>query len=257
MKTNFYKSLLDELEGASVHDSIAKSAAAADAAKTASAHTACLRQLPRELRPMERLRKEGREALSDKELLALLLWTGVKGTDVMTLSGDLLKRIDSEKTIPTVDELCKLTGLGQSKACSVVAMLEFGRRRWGTQGKRVRCPSDIFELIRHYADCPQEQFIALSLNGAHEVLATRIVTTGLVNKTIVHPREVFADAIGDRASAVCVAHNHPSGDAKPSPKDDETTHRLKDAGGVLGIRLLDHLVFTKDAYYSYLQSKRL
>ncbi|MDR3302519.1 MAG: DNA repair protein RadC [Spirochaetaceae bacterium] len=252
MKSDFYKSLMEELEVDCVDEALDGGIKPEQGAAIISQ----LGSMPEELRPRERLCSEGRESLSDRELLALLLSTGIKGKGVMVLAEELLEKIDGGKNIPTVAELCKLTGLGRSKACAIIAMLEFGRRRWGIQGRRVSYPAEVFQLIRHYADCPQERFIALSMNGAHEILATRIVTIGLVNRTIVHPREVFADIIGDRASAVCVAHNHPSGSIQPSIEDDEITERLKNAAGILGIHFLDHIIFTKDAFYSYNQAKR-
>jgi DNA repair protein RadC len=135
-------------------------------------------------------------------------------------------------------------------------MLEFGRRKWAVS-QRIRQPADIYSLIRHYADRRQERFICLSLNGAHEVLAIRIVTVGLVNRTIVHPREVFADTILDRAASVIVAHNHPSGDLHPSGEDDEITSRLRAAAEILGLNFLDHLIFSEAAWFSYRQSGRL
>jgi DNA repair protein RadC len=135
-------------------------------------------------------------------------------------------------------------------------MLEFGRRRWGSAGTMVKHPSDIFTLIRHHADRKQERFLSISLNGAHEVLAVRVVTVGLVNRTIVHPREVFADIIPDRAAAFIVAHNHPSGNLNPSPEDDEITNRLKDSAEILGLRFLDHLIFSQEAFFSYSQEGR-
>jgi DNA repair protein RadC len=138
----------------------------------------------------------------------------------------------------------------------VVAMLEFGRRKWAG-GVKIKHPQDIFNLIRHYADRRQEHFLCLSLNGAHEVIATRVVTIGLVNRTIVHPREVFADPLMDRASAVIVAHNHPSGQLMPSPEDDEITLRLKVTAEILGFNFLDHVIFSEASYFSYRQSKRL
>jgi DNA repair protein RadC len=213
--------------------------------------------LPPSQRPRERLCGEGPEALSDQDLLSILLNSGVRGKNVTILAGELLERLDREKGIPPVEELARLAGLGKSKAGAVVAMLEFGRRRWGAAGTRIRQPGDIFSLIRHYADRRQERFICLSLNGAHEVLAVRIVTVGLVNKTIVHPREVYADPILDRASAVAVAHNHPSGQLEPSEEDNEITLRLESAAEILGIRFLDHLIFSEAAYYSFRQSGRL
>ena len=206
--------------------------------------------LPKKERPRERLIRSGPEALSDQDLLSIILVSGVRGKNVTLLAGELLEKLDREKNIPPVKELRSLAGLGESKACAVAAMLEFGRRKWAG-GQRIRQPGDIYSLIRHHADRQQERFICISLNGAHELLATRIVTIGLVNRTIVHPREVFADPIIDRASAIAVAHNHPSGNVHPSGEDNEITTRLKMAADILGINFLDHLIFSETAYFSF------
>jgi DNA repair protein RadC len=215
---------------------------------------ACLiapQNLPEDMRPRERLIREGPAALRDSELLAILLNTGAKGKNVNVLADELREMLDANKNIPSVKELSALMGIGGCKACAIAAMLEFGRRRWGCRGVRIKRAVDIFALLRHYGDCNQERFICISLNGAHEVLAVRIVTIGLVNKSLVHPREVFADVIADRASAVCVAHNHPSGNVKPSDEDDDVTVHLQTASKMLGINFLDHLIFTETEYYSY------
>jgi DNA repair protein RadC len=212
------------------------------------------RSLPPAERPRERLREWGPAALSDQELLSILLNSGVRGKNVSILAAELLERLDREKEIPSVRELALLTGIGESKASAVVAMLEFGRRKWGMAGTRIKHPADIYNSIRHYADRRQERFICLSLNGAHEVLAIRVVTVGLVNRTIVHPREVFADCLLDRACAVSVAHNHPSGQMLPSAEDDEITLRLKAAADILGLRFLDHIIFCESGYFSYRQA---
>ena len=208
--------------------------------------------LPKEDRPRERLISSGHEALSDEELLSIVLVSGVRGKNVTAVARELLSKLDKEKNIPSVNELSRMTGLGLSKACTVAAMLEFGRRKWSS-GQRIRSPDDIYTIIRHFADRRQERFICLSLNGAHEVLATRIVTIGLVNRTIVHPREVFADPIFDRASAVAVAHNHPSGNIQPSGEDNEITNRLLAASVILGLNFLDHLIFSEFAFFSFRQ----
>jgi len=208
--------------------------------------------LPKEDRPRERLIRYGPESLSDEALLSIILVSGVRGKSVTLVARKLLERLDREKDIPPVAELRRLAGLGVSKACTVAAMLEFGRRKWAA-GLRIRYPIDAYNLIRHHADRRQERFICLSLNGAHEVLATRIVTIGLVNRTIVHPREVFADPILDRASAIIVAHNHPSGNLRPSEEDNEITRRLKSAAEILGVNFLDHLIFSENSYFSFRQ----
>jgi len=208
--------------------------------------------LPKGNRPRERLIRSGPESLPDQDLLSIILVSGIRGKNVTFLARELLSKLDEEKTIPSVQELSRLTGMGISKACTIAAMLEFGRRKWAS-GQRIRHPGDIYNIIRHHADRRQERFICLSLNGAHEVLATRIVTIGLVNRTIIHPREVFADPILDRASAIAVAHNHPSGNLQPSEEDTEITLRLKAAADILGINFLDHLIFSEAFYFSFRQ----
>ena len=213
--------------------------------------------LPAALRPRERLVSKGPMALCDAELLAVLLNTGIKGKNVSELAGDLLRLLDRSNEIPSIEELSRLSGMGRSKACAIAAMLEFGRRRWGAAGFTVKRPEDIFTLVRHHADRKQERFISLSLNGAHEVLSVRVVTVGLVNRTIVHPREVFADLIEDRAAAFAVAHNHPSGRLSPSPEDNEITERLLKASEILGLYFLDHVIFSASAWWSYRQNGRL
>jgi DNA repair protein RadC len=214
-------------------------------------------EAPAEERPREKLDILGPAGLSDEELLAILLNTGIQGKNVQVLAKELLGLLDRNKDIPSVKEIALLQGIGHSKACAVAAMLEFGRRRYGAFSARIKHPSDIYTLVRHYADRKQERFISLSLNGAHEVLAVRMVTVGLVNKTIVHPREVFADIIQDRAAAFCVAHNHPSGQVTSSPEDEEITSRLQSAAGILGLHFLDHLIFSETSFWSFRENGRL
>jgi len=213
--------------------------------------------VPSDERPREKLKSRGPASLSDSELLSVLLNTGIRGKNVTALAGDLLSLLDGNKDIPSVREISRLSGIGLSKACAVAAMLEFGRRRYGAFSARVKSPSDIFTLVRHFADRKQERFISLSLNGAHEVLAVRIVTIGLVNKTIVHPREVFADLIQDRAAAFCVAHNHPSGQLESSIEDDEITTRLHAAARILGLHFVDHIIFSETKWWSFRENGRL
>jgi DNA repair protein RadC len=213
--------------------------------------------VPFDERPREKLKARGPASLSDRELLAILLNTGIQGKNVIELAQDLLGLLDKNKEIPSIQDISGLTGIGLSKACSVAAMLEFGRRRFGAFSACVKKPSDIFTLVRHYADRKQERFISLSLNGAHEVLAVRIVTIGLVNKTIVHPREVFADIIQDRAAAFCVAHNHPSGKLESSPEDDEITERLQSAAHILGLQFIDHIIFSETNWWSFRENGKL
>jgi len=116
---------------------------------------------------------------------------------------------------------------------------------------------DVLPLIQHYGDRKQEHFLCISINGANEVMNIRVVTIGLINKSQVHPREVFADVIAERASAVIVAHNHPNGDLVPSNEDIAITKRLKESATVLGISLLDHIIFNNKGYYSFVENNEL
>lgn len=216
-----------------------------------------IKNLPVEERPRQRLLNKGPASMSDADLLTILLNTGIQGKNVTVLAEELLALLDRTREMPSVKEISRLGGMGEAKTCAIAAMLEFGFRRWGSVGKRIHNPADIYSQVRHYADRKQERFISISLNGAHEALAVRVVTVGLVNRTIVHPREVFADLIQDRAAAFCVAHNHPSGKLIPSSEDDEITMRLQHSAEILGIHFLDHLIFSDSLWWSYRQNGRM
>jgi DNA repair protein RadC len=208
-------------------------------------------------RPREKLQQKGAQFLSDQELLAILLGTGTQYYDVMSVAARILKLIDKTSANPTLDELMEIDGIGPAKATLISAALEFARRRIRPEGFKISFPTDVLPLIRHIADRKQEHFLCISLNGANEVIATRTISVGLVNKTQVHPREVFADPITDRATAVIIAHNHPTGNVTPSKDDIEITNKLKAAGETLGIKLLDHIIFSHKGYYSFLENSEL
>ena len=208
-------------------------------------------------RPREKLQQKGAQSLSDQELLAILLGSGTQSHDVMTMASRILKLIDKTSSTPTLDDLMDIEGVGPAKATLISAALEFARRRIRPEGFKISFPTDVLLLIQHMADRKQEHFLCISLNGANEVIATRTISVGLVNKTQVHPREVFADPITDRATAVIIAHNHPTGGLVPSKEDIEITKRLKKAGETLGIKLLDHIIFSHKGHYSFLENNEL
>lgn len=213
--------------------------------------------IPKTDRPREKLLRKGAESLSDVELLAILLGRGVEGHDVMTVAERVLKVFSANKEKPAIEDLKKIGGVGTAKATLIAAALEFSRRRIRPEGLRISFPADVLPLIRHYADRKQEHFICISINGAGEVIKSRVVSVGLVNKTQVHPREVFAEPITDRASSIIVAHNHPSGALAPSKEDVEVTKQLQLSGDTLGIKLLDHIIFNQKGYYSFLEHGEL
>ena len=207
--------------------------------------------IPKSDRPREKLQLKGAESLSDLELLAVLLGSGTKKHDVMALASRILKVVDQSGGMADVNTLQQIEGVGSAKAALIAAALEFARRRIRPEGTKISSPADVLPLISHFADRKQEHFICLSLNGANEVIISRVVSVGLVNKTQVHPREVFADPITDRASSIIVAHNHPAGTLAPSKEDIEITRQLKSAGKTLGIRLLDHIIFNHKGFFSF------
>ena len=214
-------------------------------------------QIPKQDRPREKLLAKGARALSDRELLAVLLGKGVLGTDVMALAGKLARVMDEKGLDVRSEDLTQFVGVGDAKATLLLAAIEYARRRIKPDGMRVATPTDVLPLIRHYADRKQEHFLCATLNGAHEVINVRVISIGLADKSPVHPREVFADAVADRACGIIVAHNHPAGSLEPSAADTDVTRQLKAAGECLGICLLDHIIFNRGGYFSFLESGRL
>jgi DNA repair protein RadC len=216
-----------------------------------------INDIPAHDRPREKLLRKGPAALSDQELMAVLLGKGTPGMDVMTLAGKLARVVDEKGLGIRVEDLTAFEGVGDAKATLILAAIEFARRRIKPEGAKIETPADLLPHVRHYADRKQEHFLCATINGANEILNIRVVSIGLIDRTPVHPREVFADALADRASAIIVAHNHPSGGLEPSAYDAEVTSQLKAAGSVIGITMLDHIIFNRSDYYSFLEAGRL
>jgi len=214
-----------------------------------------IKDLPKNERPREKLLANGAGSLSDQELLAVILSKGTHKMDVLSLSNRIVKILDEKGVEFDVDELLKVDGIGVAKAALLAAAFEFVRRRIKPEGLKIKSPTDVLPLIQHFADRKQEHFLVISLNGANEVINVRVITIGLVNTTQVHPREVFADVIAERASAVILAHNHPSGNLELSDGDINITRQLSEAGKLLGIKVLDHIVFSKSGYRSVINDE--
>lgn len=213
--------------------------------------------LPTEERPREKLCFQGVASLSDAELLAILIGSGNRAARVEKITTLLLDLLDRSNGNVSADTLMNIPGIGKAKATLILASLEFSRRRLCPERKRIGFPRDVLPLVSHYANRKQEYFLSISLNGAHEVIAIRVVSIGLVNRSLVHPREVFADPLQDRAAAVVIAHNHPSGNLEPSAEDKQVTSRLRNAAELLGIVFLDHVIFSEEGYYSFLEHGEL
>ena len=213
-----------------------------------------IKKLPVHERPREKLIERGAVALTDHELLAVLIGKGSRRHDAITLAKKMIPIIDEKGAKLSADDLAKFDGIGNAKAALILAAIEFSRRRIRPEGIRIETPADLVPHIRHYVDRKQEHFLCASVNGANEIINIRVVSIGLVDRSHVHPREVFADPLIDRASAVILAHNHPVGALNPSEKDIETTQRLRQAGEIMGIPVLDHIIFNNTEYFSFLEN---
>ena len=201
----------------------------------------------------QKVERVGLIGISDKKLLPLAL--GEKTLFSDDIASSILKVLDGSQMNPEelFRELATIRGLEISKALAIVSMIEFSRRRNLKNGKSITTPADIYSEIKHFYSEEQEKMIVVALNGAHEILSTKVVTLGLINRTVVHPREVFADALKQRAVTIAIAHNHPSRNLEPSEEDKNVTDRIVKVGEILGIKVLDHLVFSDYGYYSFLE----
>lgn len=212
-------------------------------------------------RPRERLWRLGSPALTAQELLAILLGTGAPGRDALTLAGDALARVDgSVRRLAgrPPAELAGLPGVGRAKAARILAGLELGRRlaaETDPPPDRVRGPADVH---RYYAarlrDLPVEEFHVLALGSQSQILADVLVTRGILNSSLVHPREVFRAAIAEAAAGIIVVHNHPSGDPTPSADDRSVTRQLVDAGRLLDVPVYDHVVIGGGRFVSFAEA---
>ena len=201
----------------------------------------------------EKIMQYGIKGLGDRELIEGLISPYIaKKVDSRKLADTILEAMDRNSS-PSIEELKAIHGVSEELASGILIALELGRRKGAKKKRAITCPADIYSEIRHYADDEQEHFIVMALNGAHEITFIKRVSTGLVNRTIVHPRETFADALKERASAIVIAHNHPSGTLSPSEDDKDVTIRLVKAGELLGIKVIDHLIVTQDGYFSFLE----
>ena len=211
-------------------------------------YTPRIRELPADERPRERLIHYGADALSPTELLAILLRTGNEQRSATGLAEHLLSEFHGIRGVAraTVTELASVHGIGPAKAAQIKAAIEFGRRLVAASPEerpKVRSPRDIYDLLGPaLRDEKREHFVAVLMDTKGGVMRQRTVSVGDLSSSLVHPREVFAEAIRYSAASIIVAHNHPSGDPTPSPEDAAVTRRLVEAGEILGIEVLDHVV---------------
>ena len=207
-------------------------------------------------RPRERFLRQGPESLSNQELLAILLRTGTKSESVLSLANRILVQFEKLHALKhaTVEEMMEIKGVGEAKAIQILAAIELGKRLAQKELDNkytIRSPEDAANyLIPELAPLQQEHFVALYLNVKNQILHKQTIFVGSLNASIVHPREIFRVAIRRSAAAIIVAHNHPSGNPSPSPEDIDVTKRLIEAGQILGVDLLDHLIIGDHQFIS-------
>jgi len=210
-----------------------------------------IKNIPEFDRPREKMEKKGAKALSDLELLAVLLGSGIKGKDVFEVARDILKLAQSDFDNINLEKLRDIEGVGLAKACQIMAAIEFSKRFLVKDGIKIKNAEDVAKLTEELRAKKQEYFLSLTLDGASYLIQKRIVFIGTLNHSIVHPREVFADAISDRAAGIIFVHNHPSGNIDPSKEDIAITNRLLEVGKMVGIEVIDHVIISKDGCFSF------
>jgi DNA repair protein RadC len=218
-----------------------------------------INELYKDDKPREKIVKSGASALKNRELIALILGSGQKNFPLMTISKSIESLLEKEGVDGVdIEKLKNIKGVGTAKAAQIAASFELAKRFLVEPDKfKITGPRDIFTLLQQYCKKQQEHFIAVNVDGANNVINSRVVFIGTLNQSIVHPREVFAPAFTDRAAAVIIAHNHPSGNIEPSFEDIAMTKKLTEAGSILGIEILDHVIIADKNYYSFKTNGKL
>ncbi|MCY1151102.1 MAG: DNA repair protein RadC [Sphaerochaetaceae bacterium] len=215
-----------------------------------------IREMPKVEQPREKLKNFGVKQLTDEELVALLISSGNKENGIKNITNEVINILDQKGEL-SLNDLNKIKGLGLAKSSQLCAALELGRRKIEKRNRQIIEPEDVHKVVRHYATREQELFISVAINCAHEILAIDVASMGTINQCIVHPREVFSNAIKNRAVAIIICHNHPTGNLNPSLNDLNITRRLIECGKILGIEIIDHLIFSEDEYHSMKEFEEL
>ena len=218
-----------------------------------------IKNWPEDERPREKLMKMGAAALTDAELLALVLRTGdsIGKQSAIDLGRSLIQRFTDLRTLAqaSVAEICRIPGAGPAKAASIKAALELANRfqaRRLASNERFTSPSQVFEHFHYeFRDRRKEYFLALLLDGKNRIIKEVRISEGSLNQSIVHPREVFNPAVRESAAAIILVHNHPSGDPTPSSEDINITRRLREAGELMGVKVLDHIIIGDGTFVSF------
>jgi len=219
-----------------------------------------IKDLPEDSKPRERFLKYGPEAMSDAELFAIILRTGSKGENVLEVANRILAEYGMGKLFDcSIKELRKIRGIGQTKAIELLTIAELAKRynNFKREIKHIKSAEDVFDLFhQRLKDEKQENFIVLMLNSKNQIIDEQLISKGILDASIIDPREVFKPAIKNSSSRIILIHNHPSGNPEPSKEDRETTGKLIVAGELLGIKVLDHVIIGIDSYWSWKEGER-
>lgn len=216
-----------------------------------------IHQIPQIDRPREKLQRKGVKALSDFELLEVLIGSGNKQADVGQIARQAQKLLQKGVGGVTYDALIQLPGINMAQASKILSALELARRHLVRDTEPLISQQGILARLTDIRSKQQEYLICMSLDGGQRLIAQRTITVGTLDAVLAHPREVFSDPIVDRAASIVVAHNHPSGDPQPSAKDMTLTQQLVAAGQLLGIPLKDHIIVSKTSHFSFRQNRLL
>jgi len=220
-----------------------------------------IKDLPKSDRPREKLIAKGAENLKDSELLAILLRTGTTGKNVIEIASQILSKYSKKRLLQmTYDDLSKISGIDSAKATTLLAAFELSKRALEVNDTNlpvINTAKDAAAQLTDMRDLKKEHFVVLYLNAKNQLVHKETISMGTLNANLVHPREVFEPALKHSAAQIIAAHNHPSGDPKPSDDDLDLTKRLTEAGKMMGIEIMDHVIVSKNSYFSFKEEKIL
>jgi DNA repair protein RadC len=210
-----------------------------------------IKDIPESDRPWGKMLIKGPEALSNLELMAALLGKGIKGKDVFEVASDIAGVVEKEFARLTLEKLLEIDGIGQAGACRIMAAIEFSKRFLLEEGIQLGNSSDVLPLVEELRSKKQEYFLTFTLDGGNYLIEKRTVFIGTLTESLIHPREIFADAITDRAAGIIFVHNHPGPKVYPSREDIMVTQRLIEVAELVGIDVHDHIIINKTDYFSF------
>jgi len=219
-----------------------------------------IKEMPKVERPREKLIEKGPKNLKDEELLAILLGTGVEGKNVVEVAKQILRKYSKKRLLKlTYNDLSKIKGIGPAKACTILAAAELVKRAVEATDSSlptVGSVKDVLLQVSYLREKTREHLVAIYLNARNELIFRKHIFIGTLNASLVHPRDIFAEALRQNAASIILVHNHPSGNAEPSQDDLEITKRLIASSKIMGIDILDHVIITKNQFFSF-KEKRL